>query len=352
MIKIRIRQRVKYMKTLLKNEQIFNGKRKIKYLFIPSKKKTEHLVVMFSGFNPIGTPPAYNYIRTLQHADVNKLYILDDYGSRGCYYLGENRVFDVEASVYALIRHIASANKIKDENIICCGSSKGGYAALYYSIKYGFGHAIVAAPQTYLGRYLYNVGENPTLAYIAGGTSQEDVAFCNDLLFELVRKVKKVPKMLIHVGRGDHHYKGHVLPFIDHLQQYGFSCGLDVGEFANHGEVSFYQKLLVSKLKEIVPLLEDPLEIKSFAVEQNQHEFLLSTQSNQEVKYAWYIFKDKERVKTFPYTDSHTLHFIAVESGCYHFVSFVKDADSRIVYQKSSEYKVEIISGKFQGIDG
>lgn len=340
------------MKAFLKNEQIFNGKRKVKYLFIPSRKKTEHLIVMFSGFNPIGTPPAYNYIRTLQHVDVNKLYILDDYSSRGCYYLGENRVFDVEVSVYALIRQIASDNSVKDENIICCGSSKGGYAALYYSIKYEFGHAIVAAPQTYLGRYLYNVGEYPTLEYIAGGVSQADVAFCNDLLFDLVRKARKVPQMMIHVGRGDHHYKGHVLPFIEHLEQHGFSCELDVGEFANHGEVSFYQKLLVSKMKEIVPFLEDPLEITSFIVEQDHHEFLLSTQSNREVNYAWYIFKDKEKVKTFPYTDSDTLRFIAVESGCYHFVSFVKDTDNRIVYRKSSEYKVEISSGQFQGIDG
>lgn len=340
------------MKALLKNEQIFNGKRKIKHLFIPSKQKTEHLVVMFSGFNPIGTPPAYNYIRTLQHVDVNKLYILDDHGSRGCYYLGENRVFDVEESVYSLIRHIASENEIKDENIICCGSSKGGYAALYYSIKYGFGHAVVAAPQTYLGRYLYNVGEYPTLEYIAGGRSEDDVAFCNNLLFELVRKAEKVPQILIHVGRGDHHYKGHVLPFIDHLQQHGFTCGLDVGEFTNHGEVSFYQKLLISKLKEINPLLNDQLEITSFVVEQNRHEFLLNTQSNREVKYAWYIFKDGERVKTFPYTDSHTLRFIAVESGSYHFVAFIKDANNQIIYQKSAKYEVNVTTGEFQGIDG
>ena len=340
------------MKAFLENERIFNGKQKIKYLFIPSKQKTEHLVVMFSGFNPVGAPPAYNYIRTLQHVDVNKLYILDDYGSRGCYYLGKNRVFDVEESVYALIRHIASANGIKDDDIICCGSSKGGYAALYYAIKYGLGHAIVAAPQTYLGRYLYNVGEYPTLEYIAGGTSQEDVTFCNDLLFELVKKAEKMPQMLIHVGRGDHHYKGHVLPFIDHLQQYGFSCGLDVGEFTNHGEVSFYQALLIAKLKEIIPDLEDPLQITSFAVEQDHHEFLLSTKSNREVKYAWYIFKDRERVKTFPYTDSHTLRFIAVESGHYHFVAFVKDTRNRIIYQKSGEYDVHITSGTFQKIDG
>ena len=340
------------MKTLLKNERIYNGKREIKHLFIPSQQESKHLIVMFSGFNPVGTPPAYNYIRTLQHVDVNKLYILDDYGGRGCYYLGENRVFDVEESVHSLIGQIASENAIKDENIICCGSSKGGYAALYYSIKYGFGRAIVGAPQTYLGRYLYNVGEYPTLQYIAGGTSQDDVAFCNELLFELVRKAKKVPQMVIHVGRGDHHYKGHVLPFIDHLQQHGFTCELDVGEFANHGDVSRYQKLLVSKLTEIIPNLQEPLEITSFTVEQEGHEFLLSATGNKDVKHAWYIFKDKERVKTFPYTDSHTLRFIAVESGCYHFVAFIKDADNKIVYQRSAEYDVKIPVGAFQGIDG
>lgn len=89
-------------------EKIFQSLKPIKYVFQQSKKHPNFLIVVFSAFSPKGSPPVYNYIRTLEALDVNKLFILDDHGERGCYYLGENRVFEVESSVVSLITFIAN----------------------------------------------------------------------------------------------------------------------------------------------------------------------------------------------------------------------------------------------------
>ena len=68
-----------------------NGK-KLKYVLIRNKKSNE-LIVSFSGFPGEGKKAKYNYTKALKRVKKNKLFILDDFGyqSAGSYYLGENR---------------------------------------------------------------------------------------------------------------------------------------------------------------------------------------------------------------------------------------------------------------------
>lgn len=87
------------------NEKIYSSNLDIKYYFEESASKSEYLLVIFSGFNRIDAKiqKQYNYIRALSGIDCNKLFILDSYGSRGCYYIGKNMNFEVETSVLSLI---------------------------------------------------------------------------------------------------------------------------------------------------------------------------------------------------------------------------------------------------------
>lgn len=295
---------------------------------------------MFSGFNPKGTRPAYNYIRTLLNLDINKLYILDDQGERGSYYLGQDRRFDVEASVSSLITYIANNNSILHQNIICCGSSKGGYAALYYSIKYGFGHAIVGAPQTYLGSYLLSAKEYPTLKFIAGDSTEESVRFLNGLLFNLVEKALKLPNVIIHVGSGDHHYKDHVLPFVDILNDKGFNVNLDVKEYNDHGDVSFYQNLLLEKLKEIDLNLKNSFKINKLDFQVNGDNITLICEVNRDAQFAWYVFKDGERIETIWYSESNIFEYKINNSAIYQFTAFAKDKYGNILSLETDKFKV------------
>lgn len=323
-------------------EKIFYAKQQIKYVFIPTID-CDYLVVGFSGFAPVGSPPKYNYLRTLENVEVNKLFILDDQGERGSYYLGKNRVFDVEESVLSLIISIADKYNIKHKNIICCGSSKGGYASLYFGIKYGFGHIIAGAPQTYLGNYLKKMSNTATtLEFIAGDKTEENVHFLNKLLYDVVDNVKKIPNTYIQVGNGDHHYKGHVLPFVDYLKKRGFECVLDVCNNNNHGDVSFYKEFLLDKLIEIIPNLHD-VDVLRIRVEVNQIEnkFIIKTKANKQAQFAWYVIKNGERIETKWYIPESIFKFEAKEPGIYHFVAFAQDQNGNKISKKTKQYHVE-----------
>ncbi|MCM3241335.1 hypothetical protein M3598_01135 [Cytobacillus oceanisediminis] len=324
----------------LSNEKVFHGARKIKYL-LKENKDSDKLVVVFSGFGPKGIKPKYNYIRTLQTLNVNKLFILDEYGERGCYYLGENRVFDVESSVVSLITFIANQNYISHSNIICCGSSKGGYAALYFGIKYGFGHVIAGAPQTKLGNYLFYAKEHPTLSYIAGDNSVESVYYLDKLLYDIVLNTRKIPEITIHVGSGDHHYKGHVLPFVDHLKTINFNCEVDIKDYSDHGDVRHYQSLLIDKLIEKIPSLNDSLRILNVEVQRDLNSFQLITNVNKPTQYAWYVYKNEERIMTKWYSTENNFEFTATENGEYYFLAFVKDEHGNVMSERTNNFVVD-----------
>ena len=162
-----------------RNEKTYHDKRDIKYLFCEGNNSNK-LIVTFPALQSEGKRSIYNYIGTLMESTDNKLYLLDDFGDRGSYLIAENRNNSIEKSVVSLILYICKNYKIKKENVILQGSSKGGYSALYFGIKYGFGYVIAGAPQTYLGNFLQL--DAPKVAdYIAGGHEEEDINYLNNL---------------------------------------------------------------------------------------------------------------------------------------------------------------------------
>ncbi|QHT60596.1 hypothetical protein GXP70_12050 [Paenibacillus lycopersici] len=243
---------------MFEGEEIFKGSRPIKYVF--QKSRSPFLVVVFSGFpSRFGIPPVYNYIKTLSETDCNKLFILDDNNhTQSCaatYYLGFNRDHSVEMSVIALITKIANENGIEHKHIIAAGSSKGGFASLYFGLKYSFGHVISGGAQTLLGSYLMKL--NNEIKYIAGfiaGSMDEDSKkYLDSLLFDAARAAKKSPDLYIHVGKGDHHYEGHILPFINLLNELNIPFDLDIGDYQEHAQLGeFYPKFLLEKLDAIL----------------------------------------------------------------------------------------------------
>jgi hypothetical protein len=321
-------------------EKIFTSAQNIKYVFQPSEKASSHLVVVFSAFNPKGTAPSYNYIRTLQTLDVNKLFILDDYGDRGCYYLGKSRLFDIEASVVSLIAYLANQNNILHQNIICCGTSKGGFTSLYFGIKYGFGYVIAGAPQTKLGTYLTLAKELPTLEFISGGIEPDCVDFLDRLLYQVVDDSIKIPETYIHVGEGDHHYRGHVLPLKNYLNDRGFDCTLDIKDYSDHGDVSFYQSFLTNKLIDIIPSLKDSILINSVEVDLHGNFFKVQVNTNKPAQYALYVHREDERIDSKWYTNNPKFEYTAKDPGAYYFSAFAKDENGKVTTVKTKKYNI------------
>lgn len=243
---------------MLQDEKTFLGSRKIKYLYKESQSESKYLLVVFSGFPSTGNPPVYNYVRTLEEIDCHKLFILDNHNythsSGATYYLGLNGDHSVEMSVVALITKIANENSILHSNIICIGSSKGGFASLYFGIKYGLGYVVSGGAQIKLGEYLaHQPYETKYIISFITGSFNEGREYLNKLLFDVIISAKKFPQLFIHVGRGDHHYKGHIIPFIDKLEEIGAPYELDVGDYQEHAQLGeFFPDYMKNKVKKIL----------------------------------------------------------------------------------------------------
>lgn len=224
---------------MFKGEKIFNSERPVKYLYKQSYKKTNSLIIIFSAFSPIGKPPVYNFVSTLDEFDCNKLFILDDFGARATYYLCENRNFSIERSVIELIQTIIKKNDI--EKVITCGSSKGGYAALYFGIKYGFDHIIAGSPQYLLGQYLLEQTNSQAVSeFMSGASDDDDLHFLNDILSQEILKSTNKPNVFIHVGKGEYHYQVHVKPLLKKLDEKHIPYTLDLGDYTKHSDVALH----------------------------------------------------------------------------------------------------------------
>lgn len=196
----------------IKDEKVFISKKRIKYLFKEGKNR-EKLIIIFSGYlTSENMKAAYNYINVLNDIKCSRLYILDDYGydNRGCWYLCENFDFSVENSIVELINSIKHKYDISNKNIIVGGSSKGGYAAIYYGLKYFFGHIIAGAPQIFLSTYLEKKPQ--ILEGIIGDITEQKKNYLDNLITNLEKKNTNIH---IFCGKSDGHLGVHVIPFLE-----------------------------------------------------------------------------------------------------------------------------------------
>ena len=121
-----------------------------KYLF--KNNKSNKLIVFFSAFGPENSPGVYNYVWSSKTIKADKLWIRDrcGYNKVGTYYLGNNYPdLSFIQEVERLIKKYGS-----NKEIICCGTSKGAWAALFYGIRLNVSKIIVGSPQYYIGTYL------------------------------------------------------------------------------------------------------------------------------------------------------------------------------------------------------
>lgn len=225
----------------------------LKYLFY-KKKSSNILIISFSGFSG-GSPARYNYIKTIKNINCNQLFILDDFGyqKQGSYYLGENGNWFLPEMIEELIKKIQDENNIKKTVMI--GSSKGGSAALLYSIKLQADACIIGAPQYYIGDYLNIDRHLPILEGIMGDTSTESVEKLNNVLSDCisVSQIHK-PDVYIHYSPMEHTYNEHIVYMIKDLKEYGYKVIEDADyEYTEHGNVAkFFPKYLQKILSNLI----------------------------------------------------------------------------------------------------
>jgi hypothetical protein len=224
----------------MEGEEVFQSHEEIKYIRFDGE--SEKLVVVFSGFNgpDAERQQSYNYIRSLKNLNLSKLYILDNHGERGSYYLGKIKHGTVEKSVFELIEFQRNELGITRENVILCGSSKGGSAALYFGLKYGYGEVISGAPQIQIADYLASLDHTQqTLSYITG---DEPTLFnkLNNLIENQIIASSGRTELTFFSSHNDWQYKVHLSPFLKKLDDENLTYSLEISDYPSHGQVGTY----------------------------------------------------------------------------------------------------------------
>lgn len=227
-----------------------NGKY-LKYILI--RNKSNKLFVTFSGFPNKNSTAKYNYMRTLKQYEVNKLFILDDvgYGKKGSYYLGENGDYFLEEEIISLIDRIKKKYNLTETCAL--GTSKGGWAALYYGIKLKCNMIIAGAPQYYIGDYLNtNEYHKKILEGIVGDIDNKKIEELNNKLPNVIKRNKSEnTKFIIHYSKEEHTYEEHIKFLLEDLKnKYSNTIIEDIGCYKEHGEVGEAFKKLCGKIFE------------------------------------------------------------------------------------------------------
>lgn len=199
----------------------FQGEKSVNYLLDVPEGGADRLDVVFTAIHQ-PWDFTYNYRASLAGTGAATLFVLDDFGDQGAYYLANNRGDAEFRSVQALLKRVLDELGIGLEAVTAIGSSKGGSAALLHGISLGVAQVIAGAPQTRLGTFLARPHPN-ILEYIAGGTSEEDITWADSALERVLAAGDRSTSIQMVVGRKDHHYSGHVLPFADSARDHGYS---------------------------------------------------------------------------------------------------------------------------------
>lgn len=307
-----------FYEIIKKEEKVYKGVKDVNYFYMPPETESNKLIVIFSGFNgqeAKGKPASYNYVKPISLVDTHRLFILDSYDGHPCYYLGKNKLLDYEVSTISLIYSFANDLGINPKNIITCGSSKGGTAAIYFAMKYTLGSAVVGGFQFEVGSYLKNVtfyARERVLKLITGGVNDSHEAYLNSFYYNFFKSVKyNNTNLYIHGGSGDPHYLNHVKPFLRLMDEREVPYQLDIKPYDSHTYIGeFYSDYLLEKLPEITGtvLIKDMKITTENKQIKLQVELPESLQKNSEIEFAYYIFEkdNKFAVKKVGYSKSNT----------------------------------------------
>lgn len=123
----------------------------VQYKRRASRLDRRHLIVSFAGVGPLDK---FEFDGpSTQESQANWLWLKDNFDGQHAYYVCRDMDHAIEDAVIELIdAELARLGLTRDECTLL-GVSKGGFAALYFGIKYGFRNIVASAPQIYVGTH-------------------------------------------------------------------------------------------------------------------------------------------------------------------------------------------------------
>ncbi|MFD3696089.1 hypothetical protein ACFWUZ_07990 [Streptomyces sp. NPDC058646] len=190
----------------------------VEYRFSHAKNGNRHLVVVFANFT---APGEYGWSNgVLDKVRSNILWIRDLFDGANSYYLCKGMDFALEQSVAGLISRVMNSLSLTPDDCTMFGSSKGGSAAIYFGLKYGFRNILASVPQFLIGTYVKE-GIPSAARLMMGEVTEQNVRVLDSVLPDLVRSGAN-PSANIYLisSPQDEQYTRQVEPFIGLFQRH------------------------------------------------------------------------------------------------------------------------------------
>jgi hypothetical protein len=315
------------------------GGQNLNYLAVAAKtaEGTKRLAVVFSAIHQPGDF-TYNYKHSLDPTGVNALYILDDFGDQGAYYLADHGNRSIFDAVQALIKSELLRLGLDATDLITAGSSKGGTAAILHGAAAGAGQIIVGAPQVSIGTFLKEPHPN-ILRFITGSASSEAAECLDELVFRAVDSLGSQTEMSIVVGDKDHHYRHHVRPLHEYAKSRNVAIDLTVLPGLPHSEIgSVYKNFLTQRVEHELAGLSTNGPIDYADVVGAKGTVTVSVISRSGTEIAFRLYRGSEMVAKWPYSSQTTAFWSGLEPGKYR---------SRVYYRNTEDGTLEAFTTKW-----
>lgn len=191
----------------------------VQYRFAHAKGGNRHLVVVFANF---AVPEDYGWSNgVFDPVRANILWIKDRFDGHNSYYLCKGMDFSLESSVAALVFNVMEALGLTREDVTMWGGSKGGSAALYFGLRYGFRNIVSLVPQFLVGTYVKKVHPKVATFMLGEGVPEANVRAVDAVIPDLVRsEVNRSANIYLLSSPQDEQYREQVEPFLSLFQRY------------------------------------------------------------------------------------------------------------------------------------
>lgn len=161
----------------------------------------------------------YTLLAGLKYLNCRKIYIKDDKGLVGDYYLGVDGKTNTKDAVSEFIREKISSYKILRENVNFLGFSKGAFAALMFSHEVGGRSAICAIPQFDLEKWIERYKPHLSYIYPSKCSAEEKKMYATVLSRQIEGAIHAPDQIYIVTSRNDETFQDHIPPLLGALNR-------------------------------------------------------------------------------------------------------------------------------------
>lgn len=192
----------------------------ITYKIKQRKYDTQHLIIVFSGFGSSGALFTYDFENALQDCPATILWVKDDFFGNCAYYICRDNDLNISEAVFTFITNILRDLFLTKDQCTLIGFSKGGSAALYFGLKYGFKNIFSSVPQLRIGSYVKKHW-GQVAKHMIGSVNDKKIDFLDSLIPKLLHEDLILDKNIyLLTSTSDSQYENEIKPYLYEFIKY------------------------------------------------------------------------------------------------------------------------------------